>query len=71
VNPDSPIRLADFFSGAAPRAVSRGGLCEVSHCSHLAFVSIRITRQRRQLCLSHYEALSHAFGRDRIEQRPA
>jgi hypothetical protein len=67
----SPIRLADLFRGVSPRAATQGGLCEISNCTHLAFVSIRVEKQRRQLCLSHYEGLSQTFGRHRADRRSA
>ena len=56
------IRLEDFFRQARPLAARGDCLCEVANCTHIAFVSLRVSGQRRQLCLSHYEVLSNAFG---------
>lgn len=59
---NEPVRLRDLFKESWPRAASKGRLCEVTNCTQLAFVSVRVARKRRQLCLSHYEVLTNSFG---------
>jgi hypothetical protein len=44
------------------RAAGRGRLCEVLDCCQIAFVSVKVARKRRQLCLTHYEELSQGFS---------
>jgi hypothetical protein len=61
---NEPVRIADFFKDSRPRGADRGRLCDVANCSHIAFVSVRVSGNRRQLCLTHYEVLSHIFGED-------
>jgi hypothetical protein len=62
------IRLEDFFRETRPIAARGDSLCEVANCTHIAFVSLRVSGRRRQLCLSHYEVLSFAFGKSRQER---
>ena len=62
------IRLEDFFRGTRPKAARGDSLCEVANCTHIAFVSLRVSGHRRQMCLSHYEVLSFAFGRSREDR---
>jgi hypothetical protein len=58
-----PIRVSDFFKHARPKAALKGRLCEVGECSQLAFVSLRVAGNRRQVCLTHYEMLHYGFGK--------
>ena len=68
---DEQVRIEDFFKGSTPKAAERGKLCDVSNCSHIAFVSVRVARKRRQLCLTHYEVLSHCFSGSSGQERTA
>jgi len=66
-----PVQIDDFFRGPRPRAAERGKLCEVSNCSHIAFVSLTVARKQRQLCLTHYEVLSQGFSESSGQERTA
>jgi hypothetical protein len=68
---NDPVRIEDFFKGSKPTPAERGKLCDVSNCSQIAFVSLRVARRRRQLCLTHYEVLSHNFSGNNERKRPA
>ena len=65
------VHISDLFDGSRPGPAGRGKLCEVSNCSHIAFVSVRIGRRRRQLCLTHYEVLSRGFSGNTTQERTA
>jgi hypothetical protein len=66
-----PVHISDLFDSSRAGPAERGKLCEVSNCSHVAFVSVRVGRRRRQLCLTHYEVLSHGFSGNGSHERTA